>query len=145
MNEWVWSNGGMILTGENWSTGRETLYIVGGRWMNEYGAMVEWYWQGKTEVLGEKHYTAWLVDEWMSMEQRWNDTDRVKLKYWEKNLFTVSLSTTNPTRTGLELLVYFIILNVNINCRSTLNASTNTIPNVCVTLTFPIYPITVRT
>ena len=24
MNEWVWSNGGMILTGENWSTGRKT-------------------------------------------------------------------------------------------------------------------------
>ena len=21
--------------------------------------MMEWYWQGKTEVLGEKHYTAW--------------------------------------------------------------------------------------
>ena len=74
MNEWVWSNGGMILTGENWSTVRKTLYSVGGRWMNEYGAVVEWYWQGKTEVLGEKHYTAWVVDEWMSMEQWWNDT-----------------------------------------------------------------------
>ena len=47
MDEWVWSNGGMILTGENWSTGRKTLYSVGGRWMNEYGATVEWYWQGK--------------------------------------------------------------------------------------------------
>ena len=45
----------MRLTGENWSTGRKTLYSVGGRWMNEYGAMVEWYWQGKTEVLGEKN------------------------------------------------------------------------------------------
>ena len=74
---WLWSNGGMILTGEievmgekhytvwvvdgwmsmeqwwngtdrwNWSTGRKTLYSVGGRWMDEYGAMVEWYWQGK--------------------------------------------------------------------------------------------------
>jgi len=64
MNEWVWSNGGMILTGENWSTGRKTLYSVSGRWMNEYGAMVEWYWQGKTEVLGGKHYTAWVV-EWL--------------------------------------------------------------------------------
>jgi len=39
---------------------------VGGRWMDGYGAMVEWYWQGKTEVLGEKHYTAWVVDGWMS-------------------------------------------------------------------------------
>jgi len=51
MNEWVWSNGGMILTVENWSTGRKTLYSLGGRWMNEYGAMVEWYWQGKAVLL----------------------------------------------------------------------------------------------
>ena len=85
MSEWVWSNGGMILTGENWSFERKTLYSVGGRWMNEYGAMVEWYWQGKTELLGEKH-TTWFVDGWMIMEQRWNDTDRGKLKYWEKNI-----------------------------------------------------------
>jgi len=85
MNEWVWSNGGMIMTGENWSTGRKTLYSVGGRWMNEYGAMVEWYWQEKTEVLGEKP-AASVVDEWMSMEQWWNDTDRRKLKYWKKNI-----------------------------------------------------------
>ena len=76
MNEWAWSNGGMILTGENWSAGRKTLYSAGGRWMNEYGGMLEWYWQGKTEVLGEKHYTAWVVDGWMSMEQWWNGTDR---------------------------------------------------------------------
>ena len=58
MDEWVWSNGGMILTGENWSTGR-------------------------------KNYTVWVVDEWMSMEQWWNDTDRGKLKYWEKKLYSV--------------------------------------------------------
>ena len=24
---------------------------------------------GETEVLGERHFTAWVVDEWMSMEQ----------------------------------------------------------------------------
>jgi len=54
MDGWAWSNGGMVLTGENWSTGRKkSLYSVGGRWMDEHGAMVEWYWQGKTEVLGE--------------------------------------------------------------------------------------------
>ena len=86
MDGWVWSNGGMILTGENWSTGGKTLYSVGGRWMDEYGAMVEWYWQGKTEVLGEKHYTVWVVDGWMSMEQSLNDTNRGKLKYLEKNI-----------------------------------------------------------
>ena len=62
-------------------TGLGTLYLE-----CEYGAMVEWYWLGKTEVLGEKHYTAWVVDGWMSMEQWWNDTDRGRLKYWEKNI-----------------------------------------------------------
>jgi len=49
------------------------------------------YWRkdgdwGKIEVLGEKHYTAWVVDGWMSMEQWWNDNDRGKLKCWEKNI-----------------------------------------------------------
>jgi len=86
MDERVWRNGGIILIGENWITGRKTLYSVGGKWMNEYGAKVKWYWQGKTEVLGEKHYTAWVVDGWMSMEEWWNNTDRGKLNYWEKNI-----------------------------------------------------------
>jgi len=84
VNEWVWSIGGMVLTGENWSTGRKTLYSVGGRWMSGYGALVDWYWQGKTWVLGEKHYTASVVVEWMSMKHWCNDTDRGKPKYWEK-------------------------------------------------------------
>jgi len=33
---------------------------------------------GETEVLGEKHYTVWVVDGWVSVEQWWNDTDRGK-------------------------------------------------------------------
>ena len=85
MDECVWINGGMVLTGENWSAGREILYCLSGRWMNECGAMVEWYWQGKTEVLVEKNYTVWVVNGLMSMEEWWNDTDRGKLKYWKKN------------------------------------------------------------
>jgi len=55
MDGLVWSDGGMVLTGE-------------------------------TEVLGEKHYRAWVVDGWMSMERWWNGTDRGKLMYWEKNI-----------------------------------------------------------
>jgi len=77
MDGCVWSDDGMILTEEteimwerhytalvvdgwmsmeqwwndtdwgNWFTGRKTLYSVAGRWVDEYGAMVEWYWQGK--------------------------------------------------------------------------------------------------
>jgi hypothetical protein len=31
---------------------------------------------GETEVLGEKLYTASAVDEGMSVEHWWNDTDR---------------------------------------------------------------------
>jgi len=42
--------------------------------MNVYEVVVEWNWQGKTEVLGEKNYTDWLVDEWMDMELYYNDT-----------------------------------------------------------------------
>jgi hypothetical protein len=30
------------------------LYSVGDRWMNEFEALVEWYWQGRAEVLWEK-------------------------------------------------------------------------------------------
>jgi len=26
--------------------------------------------------MGEKHYTAWVVDGWMGMEEWWNGTDR---------------------------------------------------------------------
>ena len=89
MNEWVWSIGGMLLKGEtevlgekhytvcvvvewmsmehlwndtdsgNWSAGRKTLYSVGGRWMNEYGALVEWYWQGKL-----KYWEKNIVQRW---------------------------------------------------------------------------------
>jgi len=43
--------------------------------------------------VGEKH-GVWVVGGRMSMEQWWNDTDRGKLKYWEKNLLL-----TNPTWT----------------------------------------------
>ena len=125
MNEWVWSIGGKILTGEtevfgekhhiasvvvewmsmehwwndtdsgNWSTGRKTLYSVGGRWMNEYGALVEWYWQRETEVLGKKYYIKSVVDEWMIMEHY---TDRVKPNYSRKN--PVPLRYTNLSWTG---------------------------------------------
>jgi hypothetical protein len=45
--------------------------------------MNEWVWSiggmiltEETEVLGEKHYTASVADEWMGMEHWWNGTDR---------------------------------------------------------------------
>jgi hypothetical protein len=136
MNEWVCSIGGIIQTEESevlvekhytasvldewmsmehlWNdtdrekinSGRKTLYSVGVTRVNEYEALVEWYWLGKakywekniiqrpcqinewvrsiggmiltgeSEVIGEKHYTASVLHEWRSMEHWWNDTDR---------------------------------------------------------------------
>ena len=37
----------------------------------------------------EKTLYSWVVDGWMSVEQWWNDTDRGKLKCWEKKNYTV--------------------------------------------------------
>ena len=72
--------------------------------MNEYGALVEWYWQGILKCwektlysvgrkwmfiehwwndtdrgkwnAGRKHYIAWVVAEWMLTEHCWNNPDR---------------------------------------------------------------------
>jgi hypothetical protein len=82
LDEWVWSIGGMILTGENWSTGRETLYSVGGRCMNEYGALV--------------------VDGWMSMEHWWNDTDRGNWSTGGETLYSVGGRCMNEYGTMVE-------------------------------------------
>jgi len=48
--------------------------------MDVYGAMVVCYWQVKNETLGEKYYTAYVVDVVMSVEQFWNNTESGKLK-----------------------------------------------------------------
>jgi len=68
MDEWVWSNGSMLLSGGKLKYWEKNIIQRSWKWMKEYGAMVEWYWQGKTEVQGEKHFKAWVVDGWMSVE-----------------------------------------------------------------------------
>jgi len=95
VNECVWSNGGMVLTGGNGSTGREILYSVGVSWMNVYGAMMEWYWQGETEILGEKNYIVCVVGDWKCMEQWRNGTDRGKWSTWRESLYCVGGSLMN--------------------------------------------------
>ena len=55
----------------NWSTGRKTLYSVGGRWMNEYGALVEWYWQGKLKYR-EKNLSKWHSSHLKSHMDCWD-------------------------------------------------------------------------
>ena len=147
MDECVWSNGEMVLTGENGIICRKMLCSVGGRWMDECGAMVKWYWQrnsnifgekilqfavevrwmntgklgkpperrywinwrksfysavgkrmnvngamvklywkGKLEILGKIYLKSWVVFEWISVEQLWNDNGRKKLKNCVKNI-----------------------------------------------------------
>jgi len=78
----------------NWSTGRKTLYSDGGRRLKEW--MNEWIWNidgmiltGETEVLGEKHHTALVVVEWMSIEHWWNDTDRGNWSTGRKTWYSV--------------------------------------------------------
>jgi len=44
---------------------------------------------GETKVLGEKHYTASVVDEWTSMGHWWNDTDRGNWSTGRKPLYSV--------------------------------------------------------
>jgi len=39
----------------------------------------------------------------MSTEHLWNDNEKGKLKYINKNLFRAILSTINPTQIGLGL------------------------------------------
>jgi len=107
MVEWYWQGETEVLVGkhyivwvigewlcmEQWWNGTdrgklmywgETLYSLGGMWMNGYGAIEEWSWQAETEVLGEKHYIVCVVVKWMGMEQWWNGTDTGKRKYLEE-------------------------------------------------------------
>ena len=44
---------------------------------------------GETEVLGEKHCTAWVVDGCMGVEQWWNGTDRGNCSAGRKTLYSV--------------------------------------------------------
>jgi len=57
----------MVLIGGNWSTERETC-SVGVRWMYACGSMMDWFWQSVTEVLLEIHYIAWVVGEWIVVD-----------------------------------------------------------------------------
>ena len=72
--KWVWSNGGIILTGE-------------------------------TEVLGEKYYTASVVGGRMGKVRWWNDTDRGRLWYWEKNILQLRWDVVGSVRSNGGMIV----------------------------------------
>jgi hypothetical protein len=72
-------------------------------------AMCRWRWvwsiagmilTGETEVLGQKYYTALVVDVWMSMGHWWNDTDRGN---WITGRQTCPSATTNPIQNILKI------------------------------------------
>jgi hypothetical protein len=56
----------MILKGEDCNTYRK-IFRAGVRSSNEYVEIVEWYWNGKTEMFGEKYFTECLVEKLMNM------------------------------------------------------------------------------
>ena len=73
MDEWVWSNGGMILTGENWSTGRKTLYSVAAIFNKKYSAVYKntKYFLDNLNFLGVReicHYTQLFTCKIPSLE-----------------------------------------------------------------------------
>jgi len=59
------------------------------------------------EELIEKHYTAWVVDEWMSTEQWWDNSEQGKWKYSVTKTVQCLNSTTNSTQNGLGLIQGF--------------------------------------
>jgi len=93
---WGWYSGGMVLTGENWITGQWWNGTDRGK-LNNW-AVVEWYWQGKTEerhvgsggmVLTGENWRRTVSSGGMVLTrenwitgQRWNGTDRGKLNNW---------------------------------------------------------------
>jgi len=64
----------------------KTLQSMGGRWLNECGAMVEWYWQGKFEVHREKYFWVRVACRWMGTEKWRIVTDRGNVKNCRKVL-----------------------------------------------------------
>ena len=88
---WFWRIVEMIWTRKNRSTGK-ILYNVSSRWMNDYGELVEWYWQGKLKYW-EKNIIqrGCKMNEWV-----WSIGGKLltgKLKYWEKNIILCRLET----------------------------------------------------
>ena len=74
---WVWSNGGMILTGETWSIGRKTLYSVGGRWMNG------WVWSNGGMILTGENWSIGRKTLY-SVGGRWMDEYIAMVEwYWQ--------------------------------------------------------------
>ena len=109
----------------NWNTGRVILYSVGGRWMNGYGVLVEWYWQGRTELLGEKLVTCHFVRNkshmnWPGIETeppRWEAGDWPPDPWhdqqccWNRNLTRKQLVTgTRPSSARTDVLLPCIIM-----------------------------------
>jgi hypothetical protein len=60
-----------------------------GKNINEYVAIVEWYWKGKIEIFGEKYYTECVVEEIICIKELLNDTERGNLNYLQQYVIQI--------------------------------------------------------
>ena len=76
----------MILKGENWNIWRKILYIFGVRKTNDYVAIVEWHWNGKSKIIWRK--ILYGVGDRRTKEYVaiLNDTERGRVRYCEKSV-----------------------------------------------------------
>jgi len=79
--------------------------------MDEYGAMVEWYWQGKTEVLARNpisvlHHHASLVRGQEVTFEPWNDLNLMNVKNAFIELYLILYVNAGPFLTNASLLLY---------------------------------------
>jgi hypothetical protein len=102
-------------TGETQTTWRKTLYSVGGRWMNEYGALVEWYWQGKTEVLGEKTVPVPLCPPQISHRLTWDRTLASAVS--GRRLTVLTHGVAFCRRSDRQISEAWMMFTVNVVCR----------------------------
>ena len=121
-------------------SGKGYLCSVGDRWRNEYGAVVEWYWQGKTEVFGETpvsvplctpqipHGLAWdrvwafaVRGRWRTSSESWHGLSEVCLPL-QSAVYAASLNScigNNLINWRVSLKNLRINNNNNIICGST--------------------------
>jgi hypothetical protein len=105
--------------------------------MNEYGALVEWYWQGNTEVLGEKPVTLPLCTPQTSHTLVWFDLGLLRDPEDEGNTpsetsVTLTATTRHSIREYVNLQLVILVDTECVCCEET-NKILHTNSISCVT------------
>ena len=107
MNEWVWDIGGMILT-------RKLKYweknSVGRRWMNEYGALVEW-WQETLQYREKNQIQCHFVQHKSHLELNLAVRSEKRLRWTWIQLVPHSKHSVSIIKTN-QLMLYREIISV---------------------------------